>query len=262
MKTFKALGLAGGMVAAALVGGTLINAVSANPAGNSGTTGTLAFDETDVSEYCTQWQETFAAELGVAVEDLTPAAKAAAIATIDQAVANGDLPEDVAARMKEQIENAESDGCRLLGAGFHAWGRHAARVDWVHDWVSVAAETLGLEPSELVSELRGGQTLQEVAEAQGVDYDTLSQAIVDAAEEDLAALVEAGNLTQERADEILANLEERLADGEFPALRMEGRPGRSNHGPRLEVRGFGGFPGFPGFGDNGTDDGADDASST
>lgn len=243
MKILKAMGLASGLVAAALVGGTLIGVVSASPSNTSDSSATLLGDETDVAAYCDQWRQSFADELGVSVDALTPAAKTATEAAIDAALANGDIPEDVAARMKEQLANADGDGCRLLGAGFHAWGRHAVRADWAHDWVGAAAETLDMTQLELVSELRDGSTLQQVAEAQGVDYDVVSQAILDAAETDLAALVDAGKITQERADTMLANLAERLSSGEFPPMRGPGGRGHGGDGPR---GGFGGDGPFSG----------------
>ncbi|HYM52674.1 MAG TPA: hypothetical protein VEW45_04215 [Candidatus Dormibacteraeota bacterium] len=216
MKTLKTFGLAGGLVAAALVGGTLINAVAASPASPSGTPSGVDAQDVDAAAYCQAWKEAFASELGVSVDDLGPAAKAATIATIDAAVASGDLPEDIAARMKEGVENADADGCRLLGAGFHAWGRHAARADFRFDWLTAASGTLGMELADLRTALRAGDSLQEIAEAQSVEYALVSQAIVDAAKADLDALVEAGRITQERADERLAKLTEALAAGEFP----------------------------------------------
>lgn len=237
MKSLKALGLASGMVAAALVGGTLISVVSASPGAPATAPSTMTADDTDTTAYCDLWRQTFADQLGVSVDDLTPAAKAAAIATIDEAVANGDLPEDIAARMKDQIESATGDGCRLLGAGFHAWGRHMARVDWAHDWVGAAADALGIDQAELASDLRSGQTLQEIADAQGVSYDDVSQAILDAAQADLSALVDAGKITQDRADQALANLSDRLDAGEFPPMRGPGGHG----GPGLHRGMDGGY---------------------
>ncbi|HEX9635406.1 MAG TPA: hypothetical protein VGB34_08000 [Candidatus Limnocylindria bacterium] len=225
MKTMKTLGLAGGLVTAALVGGTLISAVAAAPASPSGTTTTGDAQEVDAAAYCQTWKDAFAAELGVSADDLVPAAKAATIAAIDAAVANGDLPEDIAARMKEQVENADGDGCRLLGAGFHAWGRHAARADFRLDWVTAASEALGMEPAELTGALRDGDSLRQIAQDQGVDYEVVSQAILDAAKADLDALVEAGKITQERADERLANLEQALQSNQFPPLGGRHGPG-------------------------------------
>jgi hypothetical protein len=217
MKTLKTFGLAGGLLTAALVGGTLISAAAAAPATPSGTTA-VDLEEVDVAEYCQTWKDAFAAELGVAADDLIPAAKVATIAAIDAAVANGDLPEDIAARMKEQVENADGDGCRLLGAGFRAWGGHAARADFRLDWVTAASEALGLEPVDLIAALRAGDSLRQVAQDQGVAYEVVSQAILDAAKADLDALVEAGRITQERADERLDKLDQALQSNQFPPL--------------------------------------------
>jgi hypothetical protein len=241
MKTLKAVGLAGSLVVAALVGGTLISVVSASPSpAPGGGTGVVA-DEVDTTASCDLWRQTFADELGVAVDDLTPAARAAAMATIDQAVADGDLPQDVADRMKERIQAADGDGCRLLGAGFMALGRHAARADFRLDWVTAAAGALAMDPGDLVGALRGGDSLQDVAEAQGVDYGDVSQAILDAATADLDALVAAGRITQERADLRLANLADRLEAGEFPPVRGAGTGfGRGmRHGPAQGGQGAG-----------------------
>lgn len=225
MKTLKTFGLAGGLVTAALVGGTLISAATAAPASPSGTPAGGDTQEVDAAAYCQTWKDAFAAELGVSTDDLAPAAKAATIAAIDAAVANGDLPEDIAARMKEQLENAEGDGCRLLGAGFRAWGGHAARADFRLDWVTAASEALGMEAADMTDALRGGDSLQQVAEDQGVDYEVVSQAILDAAKADLDALVEAGTITQERADERLDALDQALQSDEFPPLRGRHGPG-------------------------------------
>jgi hypothetical protein len=235
MKTMRSLGIAGGMIAAALVGGTLISAAAAAPAGSGPSASTPVSDETDASAYCDTWREAFAAELGVDVADLTPAGKVATIAAIEAAVANGDLPADVAERMKERVQAADGDGCRLLGAGFRAWGRHAAIADWRIDWVSAAADALGMAPADLVSALRDGDSLKQISQEQKVDYDVVSQAILDAATADLQALVDAGTITQEQADLRLDRLELALQSNAFPPL------GNGIHrGPHLGGRGQGG----------------------
>jgi len=231
MKNLKTLGIAGGMVAAALVGGTLISVVTASPSGSSTTTSTANL--ADNARYCALWQETFADELGVSVDDLVPAAKAATIATIDAAVEAGDLAEDVAERMKTAITNADGDGCRLLGAAFHGWGRHAARVELGADLLGAAAEALSMEKADLVSALRSGDSLEQIAEDQGASYDDVSQAVLEAAEANLDELVAAGNLEQARADEMLANLEEALQSGEWP------RHGPGHRGIRFGLGGDG-----------------------
>ncbi len=222
MKNLKTLGIAGGLVAAALVGGTLISAVAAAPSGSAPTTETAA-DPADAARYCALWQKTFADELGVSVDALVPAAKAATIATIDAAVTAGDLPADVADRMKAQIDKADGDGCRLLGAAFHGFTRHAARADLRFDMVGAAATALGMEKADLVKALRDGDSLKTIAADKGKDYADVTKAIHDAAKVDLDALVTADKLTQARADAILAQLDKALADGTFPGHGPGGR---------------------------------------
>ena len=85
--------------------------------------------------------------------------------------------------------------------------------------LEAAATYLGLTRDELRERLESGDTLAEIASAEGKTVDGLVQAMVDSAEEDIAAAVEAGRLTQEQGDEILADLPERLEDlvnGELP----------------------------------------------
>lgn len=109
-----------------------------------------------------------------------------------------------------------------------------------------AAEAIGIEVEDLREALMGGETIAEVAEANGVAVADVVAAMVAEAQEHLAEGVEEGRITQERADEMAAELEERITDlvnGELPA--------RGQHGP--------GFPGRPGGA--GADDPEADAGS-
>lgn len=222
MKNFKTLGIAGGLVAAALVGGTLISAALAAPSSpGSDASGADLAD----GEYCEAWQEAFADELGVSVDDLLPAAKAASIAAIDAAVAAGDLTEERATALKEKIDAFDGNGCRFFGHPFFGGGQGGPKAHFGGPLLSVAAEALGIEPGELMQALRGGDSLQDVATAQGKDYDTVKQAIHDAAKTKLDAAVAEG-LDQARADAALSKLDEALDSGDFPAWR----PGRGNFG--------------------------------
>jgi hypothetical protein len=96
--------------------------------------------------------------------------------------------------------------------------------------LDAAAEELGLTEQELREQLHDGATLAEIAEEQGVEVDDLVNAIVDAAKEKLASAVDDGRIDQERADEIVADLEDRVR-----AFVEEGFPaapdGPHRHGP-------------------------------
>ena len=95
-------------------------------------------------------------------------------------------------------------------------GRHAIRAG-----LEAAAEAIGIEPAALREAIQGGQTIAEVAAANGVDAATVVDAMVADAEERIATAVSEGRITQEQADERLATLEERMTaivngEADFP----------------------------------------------
>ena len=90
--------------------------------------------------------------------------------------------------------------------------------------LEVAASTIGIEEDALREALEGGQSIAEVAEANGVDPQTVIDALVADATENINQKVADGDLTQEEADEKLAELPERITarvNGERPE-RPEG----------------------------------------
>lgn len=222
MRLMRTLGAAGTLITAALVGGTLISVVAASPATQDAATTTLA-DETVSGEYCQLYLDTLASELGVGSDALVPAAKAAATATVEAMVANGDLPAEVGERMIARIAEAEGDGCAVLGMRFGRAARHAVRGEFREGMYQAAADALNLTAEQLREQLRSGQSLQQIAEAQGVDYAVVSTAVLGAAGDDLAAAIEAGRITQERADSILSRIQTWLdGGGQPPRHRGEG----------------------------------------
>lgn len=73
------------------------------------------------------------------------------------------------------------------------------------------ADILGLEVNDLFTTLHNGQTLAEIAEAQGVELDTVYDAMLTEAEEHMSALVAAGTITQEQADAHLTWMRDNIA---------------------------------------------------
>jgi transposase-like protein len=98
--------------------------------------------------------------------------------------------------------------------------------------IEVAADAIGIEADDLVAALRDGQTIAEVAEANGVEPSVVVDAIVAAQRERLTAAVEEGTLTQEEADELAATLEEQATDlvnGEAELPPWDGHQGPWGH---------------------------------
>jgi hypothetical protein len=111
----------------------------------------------------------------------------------------------------------------------------------------VLEDVIGIPFEDIQAALEGGETtLAEIAAEQGVDLETLVDGLVAPAAADLADRVAEGILTQEEADERLADITERITE------RVQTEPGdrpghhRGRHGPGRGGPGFGGFGGEPG----------------
>jgi hypothetical protein len=236
MRTAKLMTAAGLLVAVSVIGGTLIGGVLASPGGNSNANTLDDADSGlwlagDAAEYCDVYLDTLANELGVSRDDLLPASKAAAIAAIDAAVAGGDLDEERAAQIKERIETVADAGCGFIGAlgrSFaHGFGHGFAHGFVSADTLDAAAEALGIDGSELLSQLADGSSLQQIASREGVSYDTVKTAVMGALQDDLDAAV-ANGLDQERSAAIAERVQTWLDEGGEPGF---GRPfGRFHHG--------------------------------
>lgn len=218
MKRLKILGFASALVASAVIGGTLMSTVLANPSTapstTSGSGGGLAVNA-KAGQYCQTFLDEFAKQLGVNESALGPAAKAAADAAIDKAVANGDLPKAIGDAMKNRIANAQGDGCGLFAARFRQLFRHTLRGGIRMDLGQAAASSLHLTIDQLKAKLESGESLKDIAKDQNVDYSTVTAGIESAAKTDLDKLVKAGTITQQRENAMLGRLDQALKNGKL-----------------------------------------------
>jgi polyhydroxyalkanoate synthesis regulator phasin len=122
-------------------------------------------------------------------------------------------------------EQADEVATTLDEAGIgHGGPGHGGGPD-----LASAATALGMSEDELRTALEtDGTTLADVAEEQGIEVGALVDALVTAGEERIAAAVEDGRLTQEQADERLADLEERITE----RVNSEAPAGGHGHGGR------------------------------
>jgi hypothetical protein len=122
-------------------------------------------------------------------------------------------------------EQADEVATTLSEAGVGGRGGHHG--GW-HD-LAAAATALDMTEDELRTALEAdGTTLADVAQDQGVAVDALVDALVAAREEEIAQAVEGGRLTEEQADERLADLEARVTERVDSDERFGGR----GHGGR------------------------------
>jgi len=105
-------------------------------------------------------------------------------------------------------------------------GQHQRRG---HELITVVAEQTGLTEQDILTQVRDGATLAEIITANGGDVDAVIAAVVEEATTRINTAVSESRITQERADEMLANLQENVTsaiNGEFQVGRGGGRGGR------------------------------------
>jgi hypothetical protein len=92
-----------------------------------------------------------------------------------------------------------------------------------------AAEVLGISEDELVTALRNGQSLSQIAEAQGMSVDDFRAALLESVTADLQARLDAGDITQEQFDEKVAELNANIDEiiNTEGGVRFHGRGGES-----------------------------------
>jgi hypothetical protein len=116
--------------------------------------------------------EDAADRLGVDPDELEAALEEAAVARVDAALAAGRLTEEQAAELKERIRAGQP---LVPGVGFD--GRRHGLVQ-PGPFLGPAAEYLDLDVEELRSRLAEGDSLEEIAEAEGKSVDGLADALV------------------------------------------------------------------------------------
>jgi polyhydroxyalkanoate synthesis regulator phasin len=150
--------------------------------------------------------EAMAKALGITVEQYDSAVDTARDDVLKQAVKEGLLTQEQAARMRER----GLDGFRSWGMmrGGKFGGRGFGMGGSENSLVAVAAEELGMTAEQLVDELEAGKTIADVAKAKGVELKTIVDAFIAPRAEYLAELVADGRITQAQADEMLAHMRE------------------------------------------------------
>jgi hypothetical protein len=94
------------------------------------------------------------------------------------------------------------------GGRDRAWleERHPRLDGPVRAALRIIIEQIGLEPADVLAQLRDGQTLSAIITGSGGSLTDVTAALTEAATEQIATALENGRISQERADQMLANL--------------------------------------------------------
>ncbi len=166
---------------------------------------TKVFDPKEEQE---AFQAAVAEKLGVTTAELEDAYKEAALERLDAAVAAGRITEAEAAAIREGIESGDFLGPHGFGFGFGL----GVDVHGPGDHLAGAADYLGLTEAELHERLRAGDSLADIARAEGKSVEGLKQALLADAKKKLDQAVDEGMLTAAQRDEMLEWLEATIDD--------------------------------------------------
>jgi hypothetical protein len=164
-----------------------------------------------------------AKRLDVAPSELRDALSAAENAQLDADVKAGRLTQEQADAIKERRERFGS----VLGGGLmhgkpHLSLRPGGPGGGPIELIETTAKALGISRDELVERMRDGDSLEEIAKAEGKSVDDVREAVESELKERLDKAVADGDLTREQADEMLSRMSDMVEDlGEF---RLPGRP--------------------------------------
>ena len=183
---------------------------------------------------------TLAENLGISQDELEAALKQTALDMVDQAVANGNLTEEQAAEIRDRIESGEAPPFFFgFGRGFHHGFEHGVGAGAKLDEI---AGFLGVEVADITSALQDNQSLAQIAEANGKTAGELAAFLLEQVTQKVNDAVANGDMTQERADEILANAPDKIDE----LINREGLPGPHRGGPgRFPFAPDGGMPVAP-----------------
>lgn len=128
--------------------------------------------------------------------------------TLTPLVEDGTITQEQMLKVIEAIEAARAEHPR----GDRGGKGHGQRGGMKGQGLDAAAEALGMDSETLRERLRAGSTIAEIAEEQGVEVQAVIDALVAEAKAHLDEKVASGDLTQEEADERLAEITERITD--------------------------------------------------
>jgi hypothetical protein len=175
-----------------------------------------------------------AQHLGISTEKLKDATKAAAIDQVDADLKAGRITKAQADELKARIN---AGGVPFFGGPGRFGDFHRGGPIGVHH--QAAADYLGLTVAQLDAKLADGQSLADVAKAQGKSVEGLKDAILADAKKHLDQAVSNDKLTQAQADAMYDRLKadiDGIVNGTFPRFRhlrglrgLPSGPARDDH---------------------------------
>ncbi len=190
--------IVGVVMALGAIGGTVVWAQGGIQGGTPVTT---------AANPCEVHRQALAQRLGISVDKLQQAQKDAAKDVIDQALKDGKITADQAAKAKQRID-AASGKCEFFGHLGGVGGEQHPLKAGLQVGFEAAAKALGMTTDELKAALKSGKSIEEIAKSKNVDLNSVKDAIVNAEKAHLDQAVKDGKITQAQADKMKSALDQ------------------------------------------------------
>jgi hypothetical protein len=134
----------------------------------SGATATTAVDASAASSACNDFMKHFAVEIGKTQAQINTAFQKSIADTLADEVKSGQITQAQADAIKKKLANQTP--CTLPSASGHTGGATAkpAIAAYMRQYLAASASALGITETQLMADLKAGQSLSQVAAAQHV----------------------------------------------------------------------------------------------
>lgn len=155
--------------------------------------------------YCQQYLQNLAKRLGVPVSTLQRDAQAAGQDVLAQMVKDGKLTQSQANAIKQKAQAHQA--CNGRG-NFLEWSAIYSSLQHYRPSIeNQVAQGLHLTSAQLTTDLKNGQSLDQIAKAQGVSTSQLRTIVLNAVQSAANQAVKDGNMTQTQASDLMQALQ-------------------------------------------------------
>ena len=197
-----------------LVGAILFGAFFAGPllasAHTNQSTSTAASTPTTTNQYCEQYLQDLANRLHVSVSTLQQDKLGAREDVLAQMVKDGKLTQNQVNAIEQKLQSHQA--CTGKGSGIVGRGIVLSSMkQYLPAIENQVAQGLKLTSSQLTTDLKNGQSLNQIAKAQSVSSAQLHTIVLNAVQNAVNQAVKDGNLTQAQANALMKQLQQHPA---------------------------------------------------
>ncbi|HXZ99662.1 MAG TPA: hypothetical protein VEK76_04865 [Candidatus Binatia bacterium] len=154
---------------------------------------------------------------GKTAQDVISALVGDETTAINKLVSSGKITSSQASQLEANLTSMitafvnQAGGFRGPTAGLPLDGEQAA--------VQAAAKAIGITPSELLSDLAGGQSVASVAQSKGVQASTVISAVTTAVDSQISSLEQSGKISSSQASQLTSEVPQRVSqwvNDDFP----------------------------------------------